>query len=96
MRNIRCIGLWRMSNFCDRVGFSSLFIRYCGRRASGSRMMKSTVTDLLRFLVDSDGRHDSSPQAVYEVKTACSILYLLLVNEADESFKDKLRIPEYT
>jgi hypothetical protein len=56
----------------------------------------STVTNLLRFVADSDGRHDSSPQAVYEVKTACSILYLLLVNEAEESFKDEICIPKYT
>jgi hypothetical protein len=58
--------------------------------------MMCTDTNLLRLVANSDGRHGGSPQAAYEAKVACSILYLLLVNEAEESFKDEICIPGYT
>src|SRR5579862_760648 len=87
MQSTKCFGSQRMSTCCGSVVLSSQSIRYCRHLVFGWRMTSSYPRSPANHRYESDGHQG---RCITEIKCCTTILYLMLLVECDESFKDEL------
>ena len=92
MLNINYIGLRRISISYGNAMHSSLYIHCCDRAAGGWKMTGNRT----QILSDGGFRPDHldvRSQSIFEIKSASAILYLMLLIDSDDSFKDQICKP---